>query len=124
MLHNILTISALYLIACGVAWALHELAHYAVHSLYAESVTLGMNRRGPYVDAVYHRTAPPLAVRVGSVAPTLIYTPLLAIVLLTYLQSYSPPALDAVGWSLVLIPILILVTPTGTDLHRFVHAHR
>lgn len=124
MLHNIITISALYLIACGVAWSLHELAHYVVHSLYAESVTLGMNRRGPYVDAVYQRTAPTLAVRVGSIAPTLIYIPLLAIGILTYLQSHSLPPLDPVGWSLVLIPILILVTPTGTDLRGCVYAHR
>jgi len=32
---------------------LHEAAHYAVHSLYAESVSFGVNRYGPYVDAVH-----------------------------------------------------------------------
>lgn len=124
MLHTTIAIFGFYLLACGIAWTLHELAHYSVHRLYAESVTLGVNRRGPYVDVVYKRTAPTLAIRVGSVAPTLIYTPLVAFAITSYLRVYPLPTLDLVGWSLVVIPILILITPTGADLRACLYAHR
>jgi hypothetical protein len=53
MLHGTVLTFGDYLIACGIAWMLHESAHYAVHSVYAKSVSFGVNRRGPYVDAVY-----------------------------------------------------------------------
>ncbi|MFD1648048.1 hypothetical protein [Haloarchaeobius litoreus] len=115
LLETVLKIGV-YLVACGVAWLLHESAHYAVHSLYAESVSFGMNIRGPYVEAIYETSAPLLAVRVASVAPTLIYTPLVALGIAGYLSMYPLPQLDPVEWSLVTVPIMILVLPTGTDI--------
>ena len=124
MLHETVLVFGVYLVACGVAWVLHESAHYAVHSLYADSVSFGVNRRGPYVDAVYESTAPTLAIRVGSVAPTLLYTPLVALGIVGYLATYPLPELDPVGWSLVVIPLAILVTPTGSDLYACAYAHR
>jgi hypothetical protein len=116
MVHETVLVWGIYLVACGVAWMLHESAHYAVHSLYAQSVTLGVNRRGPYVDAVYGPTAPPLAIRVGSLAPTLIYTPLVLAGIGGYLSLYPVPQLDPVGWSFVLVPFAILTVPSGADL--------
>ena len=113
-----------YLLACMAAWALHELAHYAVHSVHAESVTVGFNRRGPYTDVVYAPTAPIYAIRLGSIAPTLLYGFLFIPLLLYYLQSFPIPGFDLVEWSLVLTPIVILITPTGADLRGYLYAHR
>ena len=73
-----------YLFACAVAYCLHETAHYFVHRRYAESVSFGLNRWGHYVDAVYEPTAPTVVIRLGSIAPTLIYGLLLIFVVLTY----------------------------------------
>ena len=53
MLHETVLVFGVYLVACGVAWVLNESAHSAVHSLYADSISFGVNRRGPYVDAIY-----------------------------------------------------------------------
>jgi hypothetical protein len=103
---------------------LHKSAHYAVHSLYTDSVSFGVNRQGPYVDAVYEPTAPTLAIRVGSVAPTLFYTPLVALGIAGYLSTYPLPQLDPVGWSYVVVPIMILLTPTGSDLYACIYTHR
>lgn len=122
MLHETVLIFGVYLVACGVAWILHESAHYAVHSLYAESVSFGVNRRGPYVDAIYEPSAPALAIRIGSVAPTLLYTPLVALGITTYLSMYSLPQLDPVGWSLVAVPLAILTVPTGADIQACLNA--
>jgi ACR3 family arsenite efflux pump ArsB len=113
-----------YLLACMIAWALHELAHYAVHSVHAESVTVGFNRRGPYTDVVYAPTAPIYAIRLGSIVPTLLYGLVSVPILLYYLQSFPIPRFDLVEWSLVLTPIVILITPTGADLRGFLYAHR
>jgi hypothetical protein len=122
MLHETVWVFGVYLVACGVAWVLHESAHYAVHSLYADSVSFGVNRRGPYVDAVYEPTAPTLAIRVGSVAPTLFYTPLVALGIAGYLSVYPLPQLDPVGWSLVAVPLTILTIPTGADIRACLEA--
>jgi hypothetical protein len=122
MLHETVLVFGVYLVACGVAWVLHESAHYAVHSLYADSVSFGINRRGPYVDAVYEPTAPTLAIRVGSVAPTLFYTPLVALGIAGYLSTYPLPQLDPVGWSLVAVPLAILTIPTGADIRAWLEA--
>lgn len=113
-----------YLIASGLAWVLHESAHYAVHSLYAESVSFGANIRGPYVDAAYDSSAPTWAIRIGSIAPTLLYTPLVIVATAYYLSEHPVPQLDPVGWSFVLVPIAILIVPTGTDLYWCVNADR
>jgi len=122
MLHETVLVFGVYLVACGVAWVLHESAHYAVHSLYADSVSFGVNRRGPYVDAVYESTAPTLAIRVGSVAPTLLYTPLVMVGIAGYLSKYPLPQLDPVGWSFVAVPLIILIFPTGSDLQACLEA--
>lgn len=122
MLHETGLAFGVYLVACGVAWVLHESAHYAMHSLYAESVSFGVNRRGPYVDAVYDPAAPTLAIRVGSIAPTLLYSPLVVVCITRYLLMYPLPQLDTVGWSLVAVPLIILVFPTGSDLQGFLGA--
>jgi hypothetical protein len=122
MLHETVLVFGVYLVACGVAWVLHESAHYAVHSLYAKSVSFGLNRRGPYVDAVYEPSAPTLAIRVGSVAPTLLYTPLVVVGIAGYLSAYPLPQLDPVGWSLVAVPLIILIFPTGSDLQACLEA--
>ncbi|CDK39195.1 hypothetical protein [Halorubrum sp. AJ67] len=122
MLHETVLIFGVYLVACGIAWILHESAHYVVHSLYAESVTFGVNRRGPYVDAIYDPDAPTFAIRVGSVAPTLLYTPFVFLGIAGYLSIYSLPQLDPVEWSLVTIPLLILTFPTGSDIQSCLEA--
>jgi len=122
MLHDTVLVFGVYLVACGVAWVLHESAHYVIHSLYAESVSFGVNRRGPYVDAVYGSNAPTLAIRVGSVAPTLLYTPLVALGTAGYLSAYPLPQLDPVGWSLIAVPLVILTIPTGTDIQACLEA--
>ena len=122
MLHETVLIFGVYLVACGIAWVLHESAHYAVHSVYAESVSFSVNRRGPYVDAVYEPDAPTLAIRLGSVAPTLFYTPLVALGIAGYLSIYSLPQLDPVGWSLVAVPLIILSFPTGSDIQACLEA--
>ena len=122
MLHGTVLIFGGYLMACGIAWVLPESAHYAVHSIYAKSVSFGVNRRGPYVDAVYEPTTPTLAIRVGSVAPTLFYTPLVALGITSYLSMYSLPQLDPVGWSLVIVPLIILTFPTGSDIQACLEA--
>jgi hypothetical protein len=122
MLHETVLIFGGYLVACGIAWVLHESAHYAVHSVYAESVSFSVNRRGPYVDAVYEPDAPTLAIRLGSVAPTLFYTPLVALGIAGYLSMYSLPQLDPVGWSLVAVPLIILSFPTGSDIQACLEA--
>ena len=122
MLHETVLVFGVYLVACGVAWVLHESAHYVVHSLYADSVSFGVNRRGPYVDAVYKRDAPTFAIRVGSVAPTLLYTPFVALGIASYLSLYAIPQLDPVGWSLVAVPLVILIFPTGTDIQACLEA--
>jgi len=113
-----------YLIACATAWGLHELAHYAVHSIHAESVTIGFNRWGPYTDVIYEPTAPTYAIRLGSIAPTLLYGLLSVPAILIYLQSFPIPRLGLTEWSLVLTPWVILVFPTGADLRGFLYAHR
>lgn len=118
---GIFTIVA-YLGACFVAWGCHELAHYAVHSIHAETVTLGVNRLGPYTDATYTRGAPIYAIRLGSVAPTLLYSPLVAAGIWLYLRFFSLPQLSLVEWSFVLTPLAILVVPTVADLREFVYA--
>ena len=122
MLHETVLIFGGYLVACGIAWVSHESAHYAVHSLYAESVSFGVNRRGPYVDAIYEPNAPTLAIRLGSVAPTLFYTPLVALGIAGYLSIYSLPQLDPVEWSLVAVPLIILSFPTGSDIQACLEA--
>lgn len=122
MFHKTLLIVGVYLVACGVAWVLHESAHYAIHSLYAESVSFGVNRRGPYVDAVYPPSAPPLAIRIGSIAPTLLYTPIAVLGIVDYLLRYSLPQLDPVGWSFVVIPLTILIVPTAADIRGCLNA--
>lgn len=122
MLHETVLLAGGYLVACGVAWTLHESAHYAVHSLYAESVSFGVTARGPYVDAVYSPTAPTLVIRVGSLAPTLFYTPLVALGIAGYLLRYPLPQLDPVGWSVVAVPLVILTFPTGSDINACLEA--
>ena len=122
MLHGTVLIFGGYLIACGIAWMLHESAHYAVHSVYAKSVSFGVSRRGPYVDAVYEPTAPALAIQIGSVAPTLLYTPFIALGIAGYLSMYPLPQLNPVGWSLVAVPLIILSFPTGSDIQACLEA--
>ena len=122
MLDETVLIFGGYLVACGLAWVLHESAHYAVHSFYAESISFGVNRRGPYVDAVYEPNAPTLAIRIGSVAPTLLYIPLVALAILGYLSAYPLPQLDPVGWSLITVPLEILTIPTGVDIQALLEA--
>ena len=122
MLHDTVLVFGVYLVACGAAWVLHESAHYAIHSLYADSLSFGVNRRGPYVDAVYKSNAPTLAIQVGSVAPTLLYTPLIALGIAGYLSTYPLPQLDPVGWSLVAVPLIILSFPTGSDIQACLEA--
>jgi hypothetical protein len=122
MLHDTVLVFGVYLVACGAAWVLHESAHYAIHSLYADSLSFGMNRRGPYVDAVYKSNASTLAIQVGSVAPTLLYTPLVALGIAGYLSAYPLPQLDPVGWSLVAVPLIILSFPTGSDIQACLEA--
>lgn len=111
MLHETVLIPGGYLAACAVAWVLHESAHYAVHRLYANSVSFGVNRRGPYVDAVYDPDA-----------PTLLYTPLVALGIAGYIPRYPIPQLDLVGWSLVAVPLVILIAPTGADIRACLEA--
>ena len=83
-----------------------------------------MNRRGPYVDAVYERDAPTFAIRVGSVAPTLLYTPFVVLGIAGYLSLYPLPQLDPVGWSLVAVPLIILISTAGSDIQScLVAAH-
>lgn len=113
----------LYLIACFIAWGLHELAHYWVHRIHAESVTIGINRWGPYTDAIYSRDAPNYAIRLGSIAPTLIYGPLAIGGIGWYVVSFPMPQFDLVEWMYVLIPIAILVVPTAADLRGCLYAH-
>ena len=122
MLHDTVLVFGVYLVACGAAWVLHESAHYAIHSLYADSLSFGVNRRGPYVDAVYKSNAPTLAIQAGSVAPTLLYTPLVALGITGYLSAYPLPQLDPVGWSLVAVPLIILIFPTGSDIQACLEA--
>ena len=122
MLHGTVLILGGYLIACGIAWMLHESAHYAVHSVYAKSVSFGVSRRGPYVDAVYEPTTPTFAIQIGSIAPTLFYTPLVALSIAGYLSMYSLPQLNPVGWSLVAVPLIILIFPTGSDIQACLEA--
>ena len=122
MFHETVLVFGVYLVACGVAWVLHESAHYMVHSLYADSVSFGVNRRGPYVDAVYESNTPTLAIRVGSIAPTLLYTPLVVLGIIGYLSIYPIPQLDPVGWSLVAVPLVILIFPTGADIQSCLEA--
>ena len=122
MLHETVLIFGVYILACGLAWVLHESAHYAIHSFYAESVSFGVNRRGPYVDAVYGPNAPRLAIRIGSIAPTLLYTPFVTLTILGYLSAYPVPQLDPVEWSLVAVPLVILTFPTGSDLYACLKA--
>ena len=122
MLHGTVLIFGGYLIACGIAWMLHESAHYAVHSVYAKSVSFGVSRRGPYVDAVYEPTTPALAIQIGSVAPTLLYTPLVALGIAGYLSIYPLPQLNPVGWSLVAVPLIILSFPTSADIQACLEA--
>ena len=122
MLHDTVLVFGVYLVACGAAWVLHESAHYAIHSLYADSLSFGVNRRGPYVDAVYKSNAPTLAIQVGSVAPTLLYTPLVALGIAGYLSAYPLPQLDPVEWSLVAVPFIILSFPTGSDIQACLEA--
>ena len=122
MLDETVLIFGGYLVACGLAWVLHESAHYAVHSFYAESISFGVNRRGPYVDAVYEPNAPTLAIRIESVAPTLLYIPLVALAILGYLSAYPLPQLDPVGWSLITVPLAILTIPTGVDIQALLEA--
>ncbi|MFB6197732.1 MAG: hypothetical protein ABEI52_05605 [Halobacteriaceae archaeon] len=124
MLHETVLVFGVYLVACGVAWFLHESAHYAVHSLYAESVSFGVNRRGPYVDAVYEPAAPTIAIRVGSLAPTLLYSPVVLAAGSGYLQTHPLPVLDPVRWSLIVVPVAILIVPTDSDLYGCFYAHR
>lgn len=114
----------LYLIACFVAWGLHELAHYSVHRIHADSVTLGFNRWGPFTDSVYSREAPTYAIRLGSIAPTLIYGPIVIGSIGLYLLSYPVPQFDLVEWSFVLTPLAILIVPTAADLRACLYAHR
>lgn len=122
MFHETALIFGVYLLACGVAWLLHESAHYAVHRLYAESVSFGVNRRGPYVDAVYAPSTPTVAIRLGSIAPTLVYTPIVVFGIVAYLSSNPVPQLDPVGWSLVAVPLVILTFPTGADIQACLNA--
>lgn len=119
MINNTVLLLSAYLTACGIAWFLHESAHYVVHTLYAESVSFGVNRRGPYVDAVYSPSAPVLALRIGSIAPTLIYTPIVAIGIFAYRSMYPLPQLDPVGWTFVVVPFVILIVPTGADIQGY-----
>jgi hypothetical protein len=79
-------------------------------------VCVGVNWLGPYVDAVYEPPAPTLAVRVGSVAPTLLYTPLVALGIAGYLSANPLPQLGFVEWSCVVVPLVLLITPTQADL--------
>lgn len=116
MINETLLLIIGYLLASIVAYALHELAHYIVHGLYAESVTIGVTRYQPYVSVVYDRSTSNLAVRLGSIAPTLIYTPVVALGINAYLRRYPLPELSPTGWMMVIVPIAILVTPTLTDL--------
>jgi hypothetical protein len=95
---------------------LHEAAHYVVHVRYAASVSIGVNRLGPYVEAIYEPSAPTPAIRAGSVAPTLLYTPLVALGTAGYLSVYPIPRLGLVEWSFVIVPLVILITPTQADL--------
>ena len=111
-----------YLMACSIAWILHESAHYAVHSVYAKSVSFGVSRRGPYVDAFYESTTPTFAIQIGSIAPTLFYTPLVALGIVGYLSMYPLPQLSPVGWSLVTVPLIILTFPTGSDIQACLEA--
>lgn len=120
MVLGIIGIGVLYLLACGLAWALHEAAHFLVHRVHAESASVGVNRRGPYVDAVYADHAPSSAIRLGSIAPTLIFAPIVVAAGFLYLRLFQVPTFDLVEWSLVLTPIAILVTPTGADLRAFI----
>ena len=122
MFHETVLIFGIYLMACGIAWILHESAHYVVHSLYAKSVSFGVNRRGPYVDAVYDPDAPTFAIQVGSVAPTLLYTPFVFLGVAGYLLRYPLPQLGPVEWSLVTVPLIILIFPTGADIQSYLKA--
>lgn len=115
---NLFTI-ILYLIACALAWALHELAHYCVHSVYTNSVTIGFTRWGPYTHAVYEEKAPSYAISIGSIAPTLIYTPIIIVLIGVYLSTRSIPDFGLVEWSFILTPIVILIVPTVGDLKGF-----
>lgn len=124
MLHLEARIVVVYLIACGTAWLLHELAHYTVHSIHAESVNFGFNRWGPYTESVYTDSAPTYTMRLGSIAPTLIFAPIVLLALLWYVQMFSIPRLDLVEWSFVVTPLVILITPTAADIYGCLYAHR
>lgn len=112
-----------YLVACGVALSLHEAAHYIIHRRSATSVTIGVNRYGPYVEAQYDKAAPTYAMRLGSLAPTLLYTPFVVTGIFGYLMFYSVPVLDPLSWTFLLVPIALLIVPTGADLHGALYAH-
>ncbi|WP_226023944.1 hypothetical protein [Halomicrobium salinisoli] len=122
MLPDIVLRYGSYLLACTIALGLHELAHYAVDSRYAESVTVGVNRYGPYVDAYFDSSVSPLVIRLGAVAPTLLYTPFIVLSIVSYLQMYPIPDLDLVEWSLVVTPLVLLAAPTGPDIYAFLNA--
>lgn len=113
-----------YLLASLVAWGLHELAHYAVHSLHAETVDIGVTRWGPYTESTYSSTAPTYAIRLGSIAPTLIYGPIVLLGIMGYVWLFPLPQLDPVEWTFVSVPLLILVVPTAADIHGCVYAHQ
>jgi hypothetical protein len=115
MVWNLLALIGGYLLACAVAYALHEGAHYVVHARYAESVSLTIAWPAPSVTATYGLDGSPTAARLGSVAPTIVFLPLLGLGVYLYTAYYPIPTLSPTVWTMVVVPLLILVYPTAAD---------
>ncbi|WP_276258136.1 hypothetical protein [Haloglomus litoreum] len=119
MVWNLLTLIVAYLIACAGAYALHEAAHYVVHARYAETVSLTIAWPAPSVTATYGLDGSPTVARLGSVAPTVVFAPLVGLGIYLYMTFYPIPTLSPTVWTMVAVPLLILVYPTADDRHGY-----
>jgi hypothetical protein len=124
MVWDLLALIGGYLLACAAAYALHEAAHYAVHARYAESVSLTIEWPAPYVTATYGWDGSPTAARLGSVAPTVVFLPLLGLASYLYTTYYTIPTLSLTLWTMVVVPLLILVYPTADDRRGYWYGSR
>jgi hypothetical protein len=115
MVWNPLALIGGYLLACAAAYALHEGAHYVVHARHAETVSLTIEWPAPSVTATYGLDGSPTAARLGSVAPTVVFAPFLGLASYLYTTFYTIPTLSPTVWTMVLVPLLVLVYPTADD---------
>lgn len=121
MIWNLLALIGGYLLASAIAYALHEAAHYVVHAQYAKTVSVSFQWPAPSVTAVYGQDGSLTAARLGCVAPTIIFAPLLGLASHLYTTYYSIPTLSPTVWTMVLVPLLILVYPTASDRRGYLY---